>query len=835
MKVIFSGFLTLALALAITMPAAAPALADSSDDTKPQLSSLASLMIKAPNMVDVGQPANITVFSKRGHETIAGASVYALKTSDLVITADAANYTALLGEYEALAEAKGTLFGTTGNDGTFKGKFSETGRFMLVATKDGYIPGFSRLTVTLAARTGLNIKAPGSVEVNKAATISVTERYTGQPVAKAAIYGRIITTLNLPPVTTAPPAKLVQPQVTASSSAAVSVSQPQVISATATVAAATVIKADPSVSAADVQLATEVSMSGILLGYTDANGQVIYAFAEGGYYLLTALKENYAPGFAKISITIADQKKLSIKAPGSAEVGASVTFLVIGRSDGQGIAGAALWALRTEDMTGTAEPVWQSLIEGFAQNEVIEKYKSLAKGSGILLGYSGDSGQVVYTFKNKGRYMLIAIKDGYAPGFSQVKVTFSGQKQLGVRAPASAAAGQQVTIKAVEDNGGQPVEKAAIYAFNPGIIMPPTVQQSPAPADNGTATAAVIDSALSPVTSAEAQILINENRNRSFFIGHTGNNGEVQFTFKDPGLYVLVAVKDGYLPGGAKIDIRLYNRPKPLEINALFNISAGQPVNIRVWEKGTNQPVAKAAVYVLKISDSGVIYVIPPTANNGKAQNGKGSITAEVKAVPPTSNSDKAQGEANRAREKGAFAGYTDDNGQVPFIFSSSGQYILAAFKDGYSPAFSYITYTLPVLKKSLYLKAPAEANAGDAVNIGTYDAGGNALGKVGIYSLRMEVIAQAAAILQSATAVDAAAREKYGPILRERSSFIGYTDDNGQLAVKFSNSGAFMLLATRDGYLPDFVKINIRLAPTPTPVPLPIPVPQSTTTTTTE
>ncbi len=703
MKGIFSGFLTLVLALAITMLAAAPALADSSGDTKPQLSSLASLVIKAPNTVEVGQPATVTVFGKRGHEAIAEAPVYALKTSDLVITSDAVNYTALLGEYEALAEAKGTLFGTTGSDGTVSGKFIETGRFMLVATKDGYIPGFARLTVTLAARTGLNIKAPGSVEVNKPATISVTERYTGQLVAKAAIYGRIITTLNVPPATAAPPDKLVQPQVIASSSATASLSQPQVISATATVAAATVIKADPSVSAADVQLASEVSMSGIFIGYTDNNGQVIYAFAEGGDYLLTARKENYTPGFAKITVTIADQKQLSI------------------------------------------------------------------------------------------------------------------------RAPASAAAGQQVTIKAVEGNGGQPVEKAAIYAFSPGIIMPPTVRQAPAPADNGTATAAVIDSALSPVTSAEAQILINENKDRSFFIGHTGNNGELHFTFKDPGLYVLVAVKDGYLPGGARINIKGIQPAKALEINALFNMSAGQPVYIKVWEKGSNQPVAKAAVYVLKISDSSVINVMPPGVNNDKAQNGKISITAEVKVMPPTANNDKAQGEANRAREKGAFAGYTDDNGQAAFSFSSSGQYILAAFKDGYSPAFSYITYTLPVSKKSFYLEAPSEAYAGDVVNIGTADAGGNALGKVGIYSLRMEVIAQAAAILQSATKPDAAAREKYGPILRERSSFIGYTDDNGRLAVKFSSSGAFMLLATRDGYLPDFAKINIRLAPAPVPVPLPV------------
>ena len=416
MKSIFSGFLTMVLALAITMPAAAPALADSGGDSKLQLSSSASLVIKSPNMVNVDQPATISVISKRGHETIAGASVYAVKTSDLIVTADAASYTALLGEYATLAEAKGILFGTTGSDGTVKGKFSETGRFMLVATKDSYIPGFAR-----------------------------------------------------------------------------------------------------------------------------------------------------------ISVTIANQKKLA------------------------------------------------------------------------------------------------------------------------VGAPASAAAGQQVTIKAVESNGGQPVENATIYAFSPRIIKPPTIRQAPAPADNGTVTSVIIDSTVSPVNSAEAQTLINKNRDRSFLIGCTNGNGELQFTFKDPGLYVLVAIKDNYLPGGTRITIKGIQPSKALEINALFNMPAGQPVTLKVWEKGTDQPVAKAAVYVLDISDSAVNKVMPPTANNGKVQNGKVSITAESKAMPPTANNDRARGEANRAREKGVLAGYTDDNGQIVFTFSSSGQYVLAAFKDGYLPDFAKI------------------------------------------------------------------------------------------------------------------------------------------------
>lgn len=715
MNNIFSGFLALAVALAMIMPAAPPALADSGSESQPQLSTPPSLMIKSPNTVEAGQSATVTVFSKHGHEAVAGASVYVLKIGSLVIGANAANYTALLGEYEALAEAKGILFGTTGSDGTVKGNLSETGRFMLVATKDGYIPGFARLTVTLAARVALNINAPGSAEVNKPVTISVTGRYTGQPVAKAAVYGRPNTALNVPHVTAAPPVKPVQPQVTASSSAAVSVSGPQVISATET-ASATVIRADPSNSAADVQLATQVSMSGILLGYTDDNGRLIYTFPEGGYYLLTSIKENYIPGFAKISIILADQKK------------------------------------------------------------------------------------------------------------------------LGVSAPASAAAGQQVTIKADEGNGGQPVEKAAIYAFRPGIIMPPTIQPVTAPADNGTATAGYYpDPAVSPVTSAEAQILIGENKDRSFFIGYTNSNGEVQFTFKDPGLYVMVAVKDGYLPGGARINIKGIQPSKALEINALFNTSAGQPATLKVWEKGANQPVARAAVYVLKTGDSGDIKAMPPTADNDKAQNGKGKVSSDAKTMPPTVNNDKAQGETNRAREKGILAGYTDHKGQVVFTFDSSGQYVLAAFKEGYSPAFSYITYTLPVVKKYLYLTAPAEAYAGAAVNISAYDAGGGALGKVGVYSLRMDVVAQAAAVLQSAAKPDDSAREKYGPILRERSSFLGYTDGNSQLNVKFPRTGAFMLLATRDGYLPDFAKINIKPAPVPVPVPLPTPIPPSDNATLTE
>jgi len=826
LKRIFWSFLSLIISLALVIPAAAPVFADSDNNVKPQPTSWAALMIKAPNMTDVSQPVTITVFSKHGHETVAGASVYALKTSELVISADSTNYTTILAEYEALAEANGTFIGTTGNDGTVTGKFSETGRFMLVATRDGFIPGFSRLTVTLAAKKGVNIKSPGSAEVNKPVTLSVTERYTQQPVAKAAVYGQKIETLSVPPVSVTPPAKPAQPQVVSSSTASTTPAQttataetststtaaakpavPQVVSASLRITNATVIKADPANTTAAVQYAAEVVNAGTLLGYTDESGNLTYAFPDSAGYILTATKEDYAPGFAKISIILADQKKLGVKSPGSSEVGSSVNFFVIERSTGQGVAGAGLWALRISDISGTAEPVWQSLVTGSAVSDVVQKYTAWAREKGIFLGNSSDSGQVTFAFKETGRYLLMAVKDGYAPGFNQINITPVGQKQLSVKAPVSSYTGQQASIRVFESNTGQPVEKAEVYAFRSTVtVIPPTIQQAPTVKD-GTATQVIIDASYAnAISTVEAERLLN-GKDKAIFIGQTGKSGEVQYAFPDPGPYALVAVKDGYVPGGTRITI-LTPSLKALEVNALFNIAAGQPGYIRVWEKYTNQPVPKAAVYVLKISDA-----------------------AEVKIVPAPASNEKAKDEANRAKEKGSFAGYTDDNGQVAYTFGSSGQYILAAFKDGYEPGFAYITITLPVSKKALYIKAPAEAYAGDAVPVIVYDVNGKGVDKAAIYAVRMELVEAAASILKALPSVDVSVKEKYGPILRERSAFIGFTDENGMLSTRFSSPGAFILLAIKDSYVPDFARINIKSAPVPVPIPVPLPQPEPQTT----
>jgi hypothetical protein len=44
-------------------------------------------------------------------------------------------------------------------------------------------------------------------------------------------------------------------------------------------------------------------------------------------------------------------------------------------------------------------------------------------------------------------------------------------------------------------------------------------------------------------------------REKGYFIGYTDINGETIHRFREPGLYVMAAFKDGYLPGLAKIKI----------------------------------------------------------------------------------------------------------------------------------------------------------------------------------------------------------------------------------------------------------------------------------------
>jgi hypothetical protein len=428
----------LALALAAIVPAAAPVMADSGDKEKPAASFPAGLAIKAPNKVDLGQSVNIAVFGKRGHDKISGASVYSIKADDLVIKPGSENYTTLIAEYAALIESKGTLIGTTSDNGTLSYQFTATGRFVLVATKDGFIPGFSRLTVASAPEKALTIKSPSFAALNETVIFTVTEKEGGQAVAGSQLYGRRF----------------------AGNSLAGGLDKEFGLFGDKS--------KEPGSDNRSISI-PGIKESGNLLGTTDAQGQVSYAFSTAGRYFLMAVSDNYSPGYSMLSVAASDNdtrpdhgiQQLTVSAPQSSAAGQQVTITVSDNTTP--VSGAAVYILAPKGNVvkkliptisnspndhsdlfggkGNRMGVWENGKNVPQDNRIQKEAERPVQcvdnntgaqapwsnrgddGKGTLAGNTDSNGQVVYTFSSAGQYEIAVYKNGYRPGFAKITIT----------------------------------------------------------------------------------------------------------------------------------------------------------------------------------------------------------------------------------------------------------------------------------------------------------------------------------------------------------------------------------------------------------------------------
>lgn len=430
-RVIFTC-VTLLMVSILLLQVATPALADSDESNRQKTARPTPLMIKAPNTIEVGQPLTVTVFTKRSQKTLAGVSVYALKATDPAIAADSKDYTTIAARYEAAAKSAGLFMGITDNNGSVTGELSDSGHYILVAIKDDLTPGVARINAVLAAKKKLNIKAPGSIEVNKPVTIKVYEGFARQPVAGAAVYAQLINALSVRSVGT--PGVVSKKAITATpaiSQNATAQRRPMVPPGHANVDAVSRYDAD-------------IASTGTLLGYTGTDGQLTSTFTSSGVYALAATRDDYKPGMTRIFVRVPNQARLFIKSPGRADVGDNITLTITGRNTGQGTGGA------------------------------------------------------------------------------------------------------------IRSNN-KPVEKAMVYAFKTRF----KVQPSPVPTENGTASQMITDViTTNTVDIKEAGQLLVQSASQPIQIGYTDSNGQVTYTFNESGTFTLVATKEGYLPGGTRINVR---------------------------------------------------------------------------------------------------------------------------------------------------------------------------------------------------------------------------------------------------------------------------------------
>jgi len=532
MRRILLSVLSLALATAMVLPGATVAAQPETEAAEVLPVERAALVIRAPGVADVGQPVTITVFAKHNYKPVAGAAVYALKTNELAITADSNNYTTVAADYAALAKERGIFIGYTNNQGIVRHTFAETGRYILVAVKDGYVPGFSRITIKLAASKGLKIRVPSTAEVGEPVTITVVERYSYEPVANAAVYAKKIGEINAPEVISVVPSDITDTMV---------------IKAVPSVPTNTmVIRADTAPSADEVQYAAEIKESGIFIGYTNDRGQVVHRFGETGRCVLAALKDNYAPGIVRISITLASQRMLGIKAPRTAEVGRPVTITVVERHTQEPVAKAGVYALKMGEIV-SSQPVEETIEPEADYVSEAEKNATLVRQKGVFVGYTDRNGEVVHSFDETGRYLLVAIKDGYTPGFTHIAITLALHRALAIEAPDEADVGRPVRIAVKELHTNQPVAQASIYALK----------------------VEGIDEAIRLIVRAAKGDFAPVVREQGALIGSTDDNGVLVHRFGEVGHYILMATKDGYVPDFAGIYVRPLGIAHPEKIDAV--------------------------------------------------------------------------------------------------------------------------------------------------------------------------------------------------------------------------------------------------------------------------
>ena len=206
-------------------------------------------------------------------------------------------------------------------------------------------------------------------------------------------------------------------------------------------------------------------------------------------------------------------RALAVRAPGAAVVGQTVTIAVVERHSGSPVSEAACFAIAFEDVAAEA-----------AERESLAE---LAETRGHFIGWTNEDGQVTHRFDEAGRYLLVAVKEGYLPGVARIAVY--SMPALAIRAPDVAQVGQTVTIAVVERHSGRPVSEAACFAI------------------------AVEDIAAEVADRGALAELVQE---RGYFIGWTDDSGQVTHRFDEAGRYILVAAKYGFAPGIDRIMVR---------------------------------------------------------------------------------------------------------------------------------------------------------------------------------------------------------------------------------------------------------------------------------------
>lgn len=357
--------------LAVMVAASSFGVALAQDEAEQPEPLLRVLAVKVPNSAQAGEPVAIEVTERRAGTPVEGADVYALGWP----LRRAGNST--------LANFGVNVFwlslGETDGNGEVTHSFDRAGRFLIVATTEGHVPGLARLNVKPNISGRLKIESPGRVEDEQPVDIVINEKASGEAVSGADIW-------------------LVKMPIRLFGNFGD-------LSATDLRALLGLMREG---NASDI-----LSRRGQHLGQSGGDGVLTHSFTEVGKFLLIATKDGHSPDVKPIAVV--SNKRLSVEAPRMAGVDEDVTLTVKTKELGTSVGGVDLYALSPGNSSSIATLLPRLRDEADSLREKVVEI-------GEHLGTTSDAGELEYRFSKKGLYVVIGFKDGYVPGFTVIYV-----------------------------------------------------------------------------------------------------------------------------------------------------------------------------------------------------------------------------------------------------------------------------------------------------------------------------------------------------------------------------------------------------------------------------
>ncbi len=230
------------------------------------------------------------------------------------------------------------------------------------------------------------------------------------------------------------------------------------------------------------------------------------------------------------------------------------------------VAGAGIWALPR----GAAESL-RARMEQLRQGGT--DLQAALDEQGYFIGRTGEGGTVTHTFDQPGPYVLVALKEGYRPGFTLTFVR-PVHRALGIRGPRVVPAGEEFTLTVIQRQTQEPVGDAGVWALSRENA-----------ASLREAFAHLKEKRNQPGEAPDYAALVEGIGGR--FLGRTADDGTLVCTFEEAGHYLLITVKAGYIPGIAPLFVRQH--PASGEGAALESAAGFGAQRARAWpHRGRN-------------------------------------------------------------------------------------------------------------------------------------------------------------------------------------------------------------------------------------------------------